>query len=450
MNCHEVMELMQRHLDQDLNDAEHEAMMAHLQQCPDCAEMFSKLLQLSQELASLPKVTPPFSLVDSILPQLAEIDKVRDAEGNTPALSPAAGASAAVIPLATERPRRFRSAWSVAATGGIVAAGLLLALFIRDMDGTKVADEGPLMSTGKATLFSRSTESQQSASAGASADSNTAAPRSASPSGDTARSQKEDAAGGTAAEQPAESAEKPEMSADMSDSGTNEKSIAQNVQIPGDSAASSGPQAYGGSGTAASNGSASHDRVVPETPKAENFAQAGIDPSTESVSAGNTEASRNDASDSGAGAGGGATAEQSQMGIAASSDQEAPATSEETPAGQEAKEGSRPHSQITSDKSKIPPSGQFGIAAQPAEQLVSEDGVLVADVDTEHRRIVVTTADDKRTQMFVTDSWGEHDTPKLVGWKGSAQLTYSVTNKDGKTKTMVIDIAKNTESLVQP
>ena len=92
MNCEEVMELMQRHIDGDLNGDEQKKLTDHLEACPDCAEMMERLEQIDNDLANLPKVVPSFSLVDSILPRLQEIDaasgewnRVRDeAAGRAP------------------------------------------------------------------------------------------------------------------------------------------------------------------------------------------------------------------------------------------------------------------------------------------------------------------------------------------------------------------------------
>lgn len=70
MKCPEVMELMQRYVDRDLDQAEEALLLAHVMQCPECADMLEKLQLLSDELESLPEVMPPFSIVDSILPQL--------------------------------------------------------------------------------------------------------------------------------------------------------------------------------------------------------------------------------------------------------------------------------------------------------------------------------------------------------------------------------------------
>lgn len=82
MKCSEVMDLMQRHLDNDLHEREQDELRDHLQECTSCAEMFERLNRLSDELVSLPKVVPPVSLVDSIMPRLEEIDRERKEEAS--------------------------------------------------------------------------------------------------------------------------------------------------------------------------------------------------------------------------------------------------------------------------------------------------------------------------------------------------------------------------------
>ncbi|NBI29494.1 anti-sigma factor family protein [Chengkuizengella marina] len=76
MKCQEVIQLMQRDLDGDLNKEEQHQLMDHINGCHSCTEMFERLKHISSELEQLPKVTPPVSLVDQILPQLEEIDQV--------------------------------------------------------------------------------------------------------------------------------------------------------------------------------------------------------------------------------------------------------------------------------------------------------------------------------------------------------------------------------------
>lgn len=74
MNCEQRMDEMQRFVDQDLTQAEEESLLAHIKQCPECTASFEQLQRLSAELSLLPMVSPPFSIVDSILPRLAELD----------------------------------------------------------------------------------------------------------------------------------------------------------------------------------------------------------------------------------------------------------------------------------------------------------------------------------------------------------------------------------------
>ncbi|WP_238653495.1 zf-HC2 domain-containing protein [Paenibacillus piscarius] len=75
MNCAEVMEWMHRYLDHDLSQEEILEMFRHIDDCPACAEVFDRLTMLSQQLEQLPDVKPPFSLVDSILPRLEQLDQ---------------------------------------------------------------------------------------------------------------------------------------------------------------------------------------------------------------------------------------------------------------------------------------------------------------------------------------------------------------------------------------
>lgn len=70
MNCDEVMEAMQRDLDGDLTAEERRRMQIHLRHCPDCVPLYARLRRLSSKLENLPKVEPPCSLVDALLPRL--------------------------------------------------------------------------------------------------------------------------------------------------------------------------------------------------------------------------------------------------------------------------------------------------------------------------------------------------------------------------------------------
>jgi len=120
MNCQEVMEQMQRQLDHDLNENEELLLHNHIHQCRDCAAMFDRLKLLSAELSSLPKVVPGYSLVDAIMPQLDQLDRLESAH---------IAKSAAESSLARRKPRDRK--WpSFRAAGSVVAAGIVAGLFI--------------------------------------------------------------------------------------------------------------------------------------------------------------------------------------------------------------------------------------------------------------------------------------------------------------------------------
>lgn len=75
MKCQEVIELMHRDLDRDLSEEESKMMHDHLSSCDGCTEMYERLRQLSEGLIQLPKVEPPYSIVDRIMPELERIDR---------------------------------------------------------------------------------------------------------------------------------------------------------------------------------------------------------------------------------------------------------------------------------------------------------------------------------------------------------------------------------------
>jgi anti-sigma factor RsiW len=122
MNCQEVMELMQRYIDNDLDQPETSLMMDHVGQCPDCAAMLVRLQTLSSELAQLPRVVPRYSLVDAILPELERLyteqsDGIRSngVDSNTvPSL------------LRSKRPSRNL----IRKLSGVVAAGVVVGLLL--------------------------------------------------------------------------------------------------------------------------------------------------------------------------------------------------------------------------------------------------------------------------------------------------------------------------------
>jgi hypothetical protein len=123
MICQEVMELMQRYIDGDLDQQETSLMMDHVGQCPDCAAMLTRLQRLSSELEQLPRVVPKFSLVDAILPELDRLHAANPLDGSQ---GIAKDPDQVPVTHRSHRPTRylFRKLSGVVAAG--VVAGLLL------------------------------------------------------------------------------------------------------------------------------------------------------------------------------------------------------------------------------------------------------------------------------------------------------------------------------------
>ncbi|MCM3627242.1 zf-HC2 domain-containing protein [Paenibacillus glycanilyticus] len=125
MTCQEVIEYMNRQLDDDLGEHEYEILMKHTRHCPDCAAMFERLKKLSEELGNLPHVMPKYSLVDAILPQLEQVVPFRQPEAASVEMSPAAAPAPQQARRAKERHQlRFR------AITGIIAASVAAGLFL--------------------------------------------------------------------------------------------------------------------------------------------------------------------------------------------------------------------------------------------------------------------------------------------------------------------------------
>ncbi|WP_027091178.1 zf-HC2 domain-containing protein [Cohnella thermotolerans] len=213
MNCQEVMELMQRSLDGDLDSRETSRMMEHIRSCPDCAAMLDRLTLLSNNLAQLPRVEPRFSIVDSILPQL-ELIPIASSEKSSEAVSEN-GAEDAAEPLPPRSARPGRRSYR--RLTGAIAAGIVVGLLIavnpfswlshsgQDNDamsmpetagtssaGSAASSSEPAQSSAEAQLFAQSDEKALKNDAPGSAEASPspeapAAPESKAPSFTTAK-----------------------------------------------------------------------------------------------------------------------------------------------------------------------------------------------------------------------------------------------------------------------
>lgn len=75
MICEEIHEIMQRELDGDLNEEERQKLYVHIEECAECHDCFQRLKYVSDQLHALPKVEPPHSIVDQLMPKLVEADQ---------------------------------------------------------------------------------------------------------------------------------------------------------------------------------------------------------------------------------------------------------------------------------------------------------------------------------------------------------------------------------------
>lgn len=124
MNCHEAGELMQRYLDKVLLDSEEESMQAHLRHCTQCSKLFNRFKYLTSELDLLPKVTPPYSLVDAIMPQLERLELEHVSKL----------ATGRHVPQRTTWFRKLRENVSYRALGAVLVASLVFGVFIMNQD----------------------------------------------------------------------------------------------------------------------------------------------------------------------------------------------------------------------------------------------------------------------------------------------------------------------------
>lgn len=139
VSCEEAYEWIQRDLDDELTDAEKEKLMLHLAACQDCSSLYDRLNSLSTHLAQLPMVEPPYSIVESILPELDRIDSERS-------IPPVAKEQAAAM----ESPRRLsrRAIW-YRYIGGATAAGLLISAVAFTLNYTNTDIQETALSTSE-------------------------------------------------------------------------------------------------------------------------------------------------------------------------------------------------------------------------------------------------------------------------------------------------------------
>jgi len=382
MMCEEVSELMQRHLDGDLDPSEESVLQAHIAMCPECARLWDRLLRLHAELDALPKVKPPFSLVDAILPRLAEIDRAA-----LEAAAPSADSVGAVMndmpeKEAARRPRRRRKPW--AAFGGVVAAGIVLGIYMinSDLMQTRMADDSRLLQSDVQNSASIAGEPARTMSTESGA--MPAAPGSSS--GDVNAKQN-----GDVGEEPFRSMMNPETEALRSGGGNHS------------------PEAF-----------------APQESSAGDGLQDAVPGRLSEPRMGN---GKNEFSDSGGSL-------ESMQGF------QPPASAQEAAPPEDAHIPKAPAGERGEDVDKSDP--PMGIASFPAEvtELPSPQGTYTASIEA--GRIVIREGSGAEAAYTSPREWPPETGLSLDRWDGETRLYYRVT-ENGSESVMVIDLTAQTE-----
>jgi len=165
MKCPEVVEWMHRYLDYDLSEEETVQLYEHLKHCPECTETFRMLKSLSRDLEDLPKVTPKFSIVDAIMPQLEAIDQARQEKSASREEEPA---EMVPVPARPVRKSKFRNSIAGRTAMGAVAAAIILgvAIYTYPSKQLSTAEEPAFKEAGQKTTESAASSADSSLGSG--------------------------------------------------------------------------------------------------------------------------------------------------------------------------------------------------------------------------------------------------------------------------------------------
>ncbi|SCW47924.1 Putative zinc-finger [Paenibacillus tianmuensis] len=442
MMCQEVIELMQRHLDRDLDETEYGRMLQHLQQCPDCTGLFERLVNLSNELECLPKVTPPFSLVDAILPKLEQLEAAGTApdaaSGKIERETEALRAAAAADP-SDERPawgswrKNVREWISFPVFGGVVAVGLVLGFFLfQSQQSNPESDAGRLL----LSMTDKKAESEGLPAAGQA----TEAVKS-KPAAQTGGKAEQSLPAGGSDNKAASQEHKPQNSSAGSGDTNKEVSVQSRSSDAADADRSTSQTAVPRQQTPGGKTVETEQLVREKQPKApvEKRFSAAV-PSQQPASP--------PGEDKGISPENG-NHEQAKGFIASEPSQ----PSEEAVASESADTGegatdNQPRPESTAKKNG---GSSMGISAKPdskpaVHELASPDEKYKASVREE--KIVIVDKDGK--EVYASGyNWKGADRIDLVEWSGDGKLTYRVMMAE-QSKTFIIDLKAKTETEVKP
>lgn len=449
MTCEKAVDWMQRSLDHDLDDSEREAMLAHISRCSECTEMYTRLQQLSLELARLPKVMPPISLVDAILPRLDEIDRLRSesAQGVTEGQTSAAHHASPAGWLG-----RLKRMFPLGAVGGVVAAGVMLALFITNQDGVtkQQADDATLMRQSQETASSKRSNASEAASqqdrqlaskiTSGSAGSQAAASGSASTTSPVAPMLQEPAGGPTPSSTPVPISGgssqplliAPTPSSTFTPAEGKGESKGDGVSITGAPRPTGSAELSDPNTNATNAANASNASNASNSTNASNAANAS---STTEGPAGGEIADKFDASSEPPIG----TPDPNAETPGSISNKSAPGTTGSGSVDDKSKNGPA----TVTPSPERPPMGLT--ALPPVLRLASPDGQYLAIYDTVSHRVTIKSSDEKTLVYASEQVWAELDAVRLNRWASATSVSYTVVQGESE-KTFLIDIVKKQET----
>ncbi|MBO9605207.1 MAG: zf-HC2 domain-containing protein [Paenibacillaceae bacterium] len=389
MTCETILTLMQLSVDRELAEDEQSVLDAHLASCPECAALYGRLLRLSHDLEQLPKVVPPISIVDSILPKLEQLDV------------PAGGEGVRRKPSTSGGFRSFLPSWRLA--GGLTAAAVVLGIVLFQLTLPQHT------ANDMATNAEKASAPQAQAGSGAAP-----AAKSKEPSSDTRQ----------------------EIAYNSStvDTSNNSTTI---VVTSSPQVVAGGAAANDATPTPAAN--ETPDRKIevtfssPVTPSPEDATAAKPDrePPAESPSA-ETPLAGADSFDVMR------STDQSARGAGGANDKSAKRDGTPTPLPAPA-----PHPGAEGG-------GNMMMAAPaylpPPQELVSTDGAYIARIDPQRRIVIVSAASGE--EKLRSAVWAGGEFAEMLGWEGDL-LSYRIVAQDGASRTRVMDLRQLTDRAAQ-